>query len=934
MKKNIVFLFCFIVFIFPTRAENTIFNSFCEYTLENECKVFVLEDFSIPHVRIELSIKSGFSSQRKDEAGFFSLLLEILSAQIKNADSEKILSNFSSVCSSDSMRFIIETSPFFLEKALYLLKTQIFDESLTDFYTSEKLSQMKTSVMQYVQSPEGFINSSIDSRVFSEAPWKHDSGVYPAIFSKAQVPEVRTSLNKIRENHFGGKNTGIFISGAAKKEDVLTVCKEIFSQIRQNTKQQDDSKIDVENQQKKFVLHDSRFSDELSQIIVQYKTSNITECDVISKMLNDNNSSFKTKAFLDEKLAIPGTEYINAESAHKNSVSRIIFQVLSQNSKTTPCAQSEIFLDYTKNAFSYATKQEFENAKDSLIQEFRKIFCDSTTFMDYLAQFWAVKDFNESQEKSLSLKEEFLNETQRIKSVSFSSAKKNYENTEPFIFVLINSKNFKKHKKEFLDSGYEEINFKNASWYTNSLYKNALNEIQNEKKSLETKEKKLPQDFYKEFESENKKNTSFFTLKNSIPVTFKENKDSDSAVFLLGIKCGKLSSENNALFNSVMVNLLCENIRLEAEKNLQQKKIISKPEISCKTDLAFSSILIQTKPEELGKIITIAFSSLIDSEILPYTVDRIVYSVQTQKRLFSQSTQNQMTSKAVEAIFKSKRYKNAFSTDEEIFQISFNDILKAYPEFLNASLFNITVSGNFNSEKINDTLNKTFSLLLKQNNTKNNKFSFEKPSFPEKNRKSVKINHYFYTDVKKEDAGPMPKTLIPTKNFNDPVEFFIKSPDANTKDFTIFNCLCDFLNERMKIFAVENEIAENVRCENATIFFESSYFIFSGVFHTEKALETYRSEISKLKEELKESENTVLLQIINNWILQNISKTKTSSGTAELLSSGQILYKNPLKYLDDYKIISESTKEDFLFTLENFFPETPNFTIVSKDSKK
>ena len=142
------------------------------------------------------------------------------------------------------------------------------------------------------------------------------------------------------------------------------------------------------------------------------------------------------------------------------------------------------------------------------------------------------------------------------------------------------------------------------------------------------------------------------SFKNSIPVTFKENKDSDSAVFLLGIKCGKLSSENNALFNSVMVNLLCENIRLEAEKNLQQKKITSKPEISCKTDLAFSSILIQTKPEELEKIITIAFSSLIDSEILPYTVDRIVYSVQTQKRLFSQSTQNQMTSKAVEAILK------------------------------------------------------------------------------------------------------------------------------------------------------------------------------------------------------------------------------------------------------------------------------------------
>ena len=934
MKKIIVFLFCFFGFILPVRAENQVFEKFNEYTLENECEIFVLEDFSMPHVRIEISIKAGFSSQEKNEAGFFSLLLEILTSQIKNADSEKILSNFNSVCSSDSMRFSAETSPFFLEKALYLLKEQIFDKTLTDFYTKEKLSQMKTSVMQYVQSPEGFINSSIDSRVFSEAPWKHDSGVYPAIFSKIQVAEVRTMLNKIRENHFGGKNTGIFISGAAKKEDALNACKEIFSQIRENVKEKDDFKIDAGNQQKKFVLHDSRFSDELSQIIVQYKTSNITECDVVSKMLNDNNSSFKTKAFLDEKLAIPGTEYINAESAHKNSVSRIIFQVLSQNSKTTPCAQSEIFLDYTKNAFSYATELEFENAKDSLIQEFRKIFCNSTTFMDYLAQFWAVKDFNESQEKSLSLKEEFLNETQRIKSVSFSNAKINYENTEPFIFVLINSKNFKKHKKEFLDSGYEEINFKNASWYTNSLYKNALKEIQNEKKSLETKEKKLPQDFYKEFESENKKNTSFFTLKNSIPVTFKENKDSDCAVFLLGIKCGKLSHENKALFNSVMVNLLCENIRLEAEKNLLQKQIASRPEVSCKTDMAFSSILIQTKPEELEKIIELSFSSLIDSEILPYTVDRIIYSVQTQKRLFSASAQNQMTSKAVDAIFKSKRYKNAFSTDESVFQLSFNDILKAYPEFLNASLFNITVSGHFNQEKIKSVLEKTFSLLLKQNTKQNEKFSFEKPSFPEKNRKSVKLNHYFYTDVKAEDAGPMPKTLIPTKNFNDPVELFIKSPDAKTKDFTVFNCLCAFLSERMKVFAVENEIAENVRCENAEIFFESSYFIFSGVFHTEKVLETYRGEISKLKEELKDSENTVLLQIVNNWILKNISKTKTSSGTAELLSTGQILYKNPLKYLDDYRIISESTREDFLCVLEKFFPENPDLTVVSKDSKK
>ena len=34
------------------------------------------------------------------------------------------------------------------------------------------------------------------------------------------------------------------------------------------------------------------------------------------------------------------------------------------------------------------------------------------------------------------------------------------------------------------------------------------------------------------------------------------------------------------------------------------------------------------------------------------------------------------------------------------------------------------------------------------------------------------------------------------------------------------------------------------------------------------------------------------------------------------------------------EVMHDYSKEDFLFTLENFFPETPNFMVVSKDSKK
>ena len=91
--RSIFIFFTFAVIFFwaghPISASEPEFSqnyhlpqNFHEYTLENSMKIFVLEDFSCVPVRIELSVRAGFSAQTPKTAGFFPLYAQLFA---KNA---------------------------------------------------------------------------------------------------------------------------------------------------------------------------------------------------------------------------------------------------------------------------------------------------------------------------------------------------------------------------------------------------------------------------------------------------------------------------------------------------------------------------------------------------------------------------------------------------------------------------------------------------------------------------------------------------------------------------------------------------------------------------------------------------------------------------------------------------------------------------------
>ncbi|MCR5494640.1 MAG: hypothetical protein K6F15_03300 [Treponema sp.] len=917
MKK---FLKLFLL-IFATEflfAQENVFNQnqYEEYTLENGIKIFVLEDFSSATIRIEYSVKAGFSSQTQANTGFFSLYTRLFQKSSKNFNELKKLH---AECNADSSRYIISTSPSKVERTLTLLASQAFSPAFSDKLIKEELSALKTEVMQYAYTPAAFINASIDSRVFSSSPWKHDSGIYPALFSKTSPAQARTILSAISNGWYIPQNTAIFISGCIKKEAALNLIKRTFGQYEAALSVQRSNGLAAGNKVHKFVLYDNDFSEDLTQIIVQYASLSMNQADIIASCLNSNFSTLKTNLIENPGINIREKEYINAAAAHKNGTSRLIIQALLEKNKYSITDQCENFVKETRDSIKMTREEEFTSAKNRIISSFNKISSDSETFMEYLSNFWALSNAD-SIENQISLSQKMMKRPQEINAENNKEILNQLEKEDAFVFVLVNTKNFKKCKNLFAKAGYESVNRKNGSWYLQKLQQNASQNL--------VQEKALPylsdfdsEDALKSFIEESKKSLSYDKLQNGIPVTFKENKNTSQIAILIAVKGGKFSDQGKAGFESLMINSFANNIQNELNQYSAQGILEGFPDVEAETLERQSFISIVCQKEDLTPCIKSIGNALIFSDIIPASADSAVYACQTQKRIFNANPVNQIIFRGIKYLYDDYLIRDIYDSDKDILQrTTYTEILASYPKLLNADRYSIYITGNFDKEKSLENLNSSLGLLSTQKKLDLDK-EFQKADFPEKaKRVSCKIRHLFYTDVKAEDAGPMPAVLVPTKDFSDPLLFLMKCPDDHYERLLYNALLINFLeliNERAdaKLFLPESELP-------------ISGITFLNVSHTEEIENLYLSLYKEFTEGLNNEDE--IENIKSSWIMHYLSQSKSNLGTAKLLAKGE----KADEYLEDYTYILEAKPEDFRKIAEEYLLETPLLKVYSSDAKK
>ena len=292
--KNRIKKFC-VFFLTCFLALNSVFadDGVDEYVLENGMHVFVLEDYSSALVRVEFTCRAGFSNQSPSNAGFFPLYSRLFRYSTLN-DAEK-LSGLYSECFADSSRYIVSVTNSELDGVLKALSDAAFRPVFLDSDISRELKKLKNEVKENAGSIEGFINSSIDSRVFSETPWKHDSGIYPAIFSKTTVLQARAILQGININFYVPDNCALFISGPVDSKNIIKAVDSYFGNSAEEIKKNSakEQKIESLDRKKLFVLSDPEFSPDMTQIVMQYTGLGMEECDIAASALDQNTSALK-----------------------------------------------------------------------------------------------------------------------------------------------------------------------------------------------------------------------------------------------------------------------------------------------------------------------------------------------------------------------------------------------------------------------------------------------------------------------------------------------------------------------------------------------------------------------------------------------------------------------------------------------------------------
>lgn len=928
MKKIILAIFlAFSAFLY---AESNFLNeyNYAEYTLENGMQIFVLEDFSSAPVQVEFSVHAGISAQNPATTGFFPLYTRLFKY---GAEKNSFLQNLTSECSADSSNYRISVSQELVPSTFEILARCAFSPFFAEKDILREYSALKNEIMQYAPTPAAFINTAIDSRIFSETPWKLDSGIYPQIFTKSTAAEIRSILSRIGKFWYTPQNSAIFVSGPVKKEEIYALAEKTFGSYKPAASFALPEKVTATGKTRKFIMHDLQFSEDMTQIVIEYTGLNFNQASLAAVAYNADSSTLKKSLCAEHILNIRGPEYINVSSTRHNGCARLIFQTLLEQNLRSPVEQAETFIEAIKKSPETTDSSEYQAARKILHDNFRESTANSTNFINSLAYYWAIDPLLPgNDEKEILLAQKLLSQPEKITSTDENSLKTSFENETPFIFVLVNTKNFKKYKSDYKRLGYEEINSKNGSWFTQELYKNALKEISAEKKEIE-QQKAESESARNIFLEENRNSLKTIELSNGIPVTVKTNRMTNGVSILVSIDGGSLADKNRPGFQNVMANAIASNIRKEIIKYKTQQIISGNPAVYAETSFSDSKIIVECAKEDISLCIRSISDALIFGEISPAEADSYVYSAQTQKRLSGASPLNQMTFRAVKYFYDSNFIRNIFDTEKEILQkTSYNDILAEYPKFLDASLYSIVIAGNTDSEAVRYILEESLGILAAQTtrNDSQRKESVPKPDFPAKTRKiNLKIRHLFYTDVKAEDAGPMPAVLVPTKNFADPVQYWFKAPEADSEEAVIFDALILRLSENLNNAGAETKIflpAKDFRCGGIT---------FLNVEHTNYIEETYKKTLSEFVKKLEDSEPSVFEaeRTKNAWILSRLSGSKTNTGTARIISSSKTDEKN---YLDEYEILERAGSKDFLRALNEYFPPEPLLQIFSSDSKK
>ena len=925
-------------------------EGFSRFVLSNGMTVCVYEDFSAPTVRVEYAAKAGFSAQGPATAGYAPLYVQLFSkAGIYSNDSGVwLLDGLASECTADSARYTIDASPNQLEEIFKELGLCAFAPLFQDQELSVKLKEAKESAAQNAFSVEGFINSAIDSRVFSAAPWKHDSGIYPALFQKQSLAEARSILTEIARNYYSPQNSALFVTGAVTKETALSLAEKTFgSYAPRPAFVPTEAEAAANPAQKKFVLSDPELSPDMAQVVCQYTSLSMEEADIAALVLNARASALKQALTAEAALNIRGSDYINADAAHKNSSSRLIIQSLLEKSNANDFEKAELFGKILKEKICGFTEEEFEAAKAFLLTDFEVAAGNPRGFMELLSQFWAVdgiakKSYEQSGQEgdASSLVQRFLARGQRIMAQDFLELKLALQNEDPYVFVLVNSKSYQSLASSFDKEGWQSVTAKNASWHTQEMFSAIKNSLA--KNDQEKTDQDAPQIFDQTFFQRALQSGQSARLQNGIGFHAKTYPDRFTSVVGLYIKGGEAyCAQKEPGLEAVLASVLAQNARKACAQKIYSGQM-KNANVNAQCEDISSLVTVECLAGDEGAALEALAEAMIFCDIVPAEVDVYLSSRKSLQIIKSSAMPRQLYSAGIKNFYKSPLYKALYAPGQEILNnVSYTQILEAYAKFIDAGRLEIIAVGNFSFEGLAQKAQEVFGGL---SSSWEEKALLAQAKPIAKNSLRVKIKHTFLTDISADKAGPRPAVLIPTTDFADPVQYWFNAPQSQ-KERALYDALFVELHSLCQAaFASSDRYQKmSARIEERSPLVDFGAITFFNVQYVSDADAILDQALERLKEELSQSQEpgqgAALDKIKSLWLVkafegadQNLNAARLMAKKIDLARAQEKEFDAKNSQADDYEAVTKACAADFAAVFDAFFAK--RFKLYSDAAKK
>lgn len=789
-------------------------EDFYAYTLENGLELYVQEDFSVPVVKTDYTARAGTSYQEPETTGFYRLYSRLFWQSGSGLDAYKKAGagNFKAECTSLQARYSFTAAVQNFEETFRLFAHSLKNPSFSDNAVQTEFSALKKESSAWSRSPGGFINTAVYNRVFAAAPWKKDSGVYPALFTKMNTEQIRAKLSYIQKKRYVPNQSALFISGPVNAEAVLeSVQKELSDWERSYSpplfSREKSGTVKKENEQKNFVLVSNDFSKDLNQVLIQY-TAQTVKFSPAKKENTDTAEPIETPEIFSAAAWAAAfilqskreTENIDISFTADGSDGRLSIQTLfaaGTNAKQdNPVESLNKLTAQIKEEVQNITEADLESAKKyaRLLQQ--EAFKGVHPFIDALSENWAYGGI-----------EYFYEWPRAVENVSLQDVQNVF--VLPRTFLIVHSSQYKLYEKEFTESGCElvkpekeTLNFPSGTAGSKTASGNTADRQGAKQATSFIPESETALENYGAF---TKQNIETLTLSSGIPVSIQKLPNTAWTVCVLGIKGGELKHgyAKKGLESIALLNLV-RTVEDELYYLYEAQSLIALPQVKTSAGLFSSTLSVSYAVQDTEAVLGVLAAAFKNMEPTPAQADELYFAEAYRRRTESASADAQLKEAALETFFGGTDAEPFFKiTGDTPPAVTYAEIRDACVSVCNPDSLNLIFCGNTEAD-IKELAERYFGkesafyteAVSSTENADNNQPETPVPAFSQGER-LVRLHRLFFTDIPAELAGNRPAKLIPTTDFADPAQLYLKSPPTDSREEVLFAALLQEIAYRM-----------------------------------------------------------------------------------------------------------------------------------------